>query len=209
MSNFNGFQNRTAGGRAGQQQALYPDNLTPPPVRNVIAIVGFIFSILGLAFLIPLFGFLAVPLVMLGLTLSIIGYLRAKGGAPLRPLALAGLVMAGLTLIGGIVVNIVAYHSATQNWVAVDEGLPAPTGAQAEAVVGDWAWHNTEDGTDNPWFRFGANGIGENLSDGERFNWLSDGTFANASTIRNWHVAGDTLTITFITGNTIEYHRIR
>jgi len=181
---------------------FYPGNYQPPPPQtNALAVAGFILSLLGIGFLIPLLGWLAIPLVILGIVLSIIGLNKARTGAPFRGLAMAGLIIGALTFVGGIILNLAVYHNTTQNWTHVDE-VPAPTGAQAEALVGEWAY----DGT--PWFRFNADGTGENLDDGERFNWHSDGTFSNAVAYQTWRVENDILTITWITGSSFSYTRI-
>jgi len=176
--------------------------LAQRPRGNALAVTGFVLSLLGLGFLVPLFGWLVIPFVILGLVLSIVAFLRTRNGFTRRGLALAGIVISGLTLIAGLIINLVTYHTASRDWTMVDTTLPAPTGAQAEALVGDWAF----DGA--PWFRFNADGTGENLSDGEHFNWHGDGSFSNASAYRSWVVNGDTLTVTWITGNSFDYTRI-
>ena len=176
-----------------------------PPKRpsNPLAIVGFIASILGLGFLVPVLGWLVAPILLIGSVLSIIGYVKSRHGQPLGGLALAGITVAGLTLLAGIVINAITIHNANTNWGHVDVLDSAPTGAQAEALIGEWAFEGT------PWFRFNADGTGENLVDGERFNWHGDGSFSNALTYRDWHVTGDTLTVTWLTGQTFTYTRIR
>lgn len=55
-------------------------------VRNRIAITGFIFSIVGLLFVVPMFGFLVFPFLALGLIFSIVALLAsAEWGAAFRP----------------------------------------------------------------------------------------------------------------------------
>jgi len=180
--------------------APMPARRRPP---NGTAVAGFVAALVGLVFLVPLFGWLALPFVLLGLGLSIYAYLKARGGADRRGLALPGLVMAAATLVLGTIVNLVTYHRATVNWTAATPAAVAPSGPQAEAVIGDWEVNGT------PVFRFTPDGIAENLDSGERFNWNGDGTFSNASVYETWQVAGDTLVVTAITGDTIEYTRAR
>jgi len=207
MSNNNWYQNNQPGPTqvypTAHQPYGYPQPFgqTPPP-PNGSALAGFILSILSLGFLVPLFGWLAIPLVILGLVFSIIGLNKARNGASLRGLALAGIVIATISLVAGIIVNVLVYHSAITNWTHTDVVAVAPAGPQAEALVGEWAFEG------NPWFRFNADGTGENLSDGERFNWHEDGTFSNALVYRSWHVDGDTLTVTWDNGSSFTYTRI-
>jgi len=173
-----------------------------PPAPNGIAVAGLVCAILGLGFLIPLLGWLAIPFVLLGLILSAVGFARARGGAARRGIALAGLIISILTLFAGVILNVVIYRNITAEWGVATPAAIAPSGPQAEAVIGDWEFEGT------PWFRFTPDGIAENLTDGERFNWNGDGTFSNASVYQTWSVEGDTLTVTWITGNVFEYTRV-
>lgn len=97
----------------------------------------------------------------------------------------------------------------------------APAGPAALALVGDWALVATgstdaEDPavdasfepTVEPFLRYHANGVGENLNDGECFNWHDDGTFTNANLYRTWQLDGDTLEITSIFGSPMLLHRV-
>ena len=92
------------GGRVGdgpaqqpaQQQTQYAAPQQPAaPQENTIAIVGFIFSFFG--------G-------LIGLICSIIGYNNAKKGAPHKGLALAGIIISIVVMLGGVI-GIIAYVS--------------------------------------------------------------------------------------------------
>ena len=76
-----------------QQQPQYAaPQQAAPPQENTIAIVGFIFSFFG--------G-------LIGLICSIIGYNNAKKGAPHKGLALAGIIISVMWVVG-IVIYVIA-----------------------------------------------------------------------------------------------------
>ena len=174
----------------------------PVPPKNGTAIIGFLLSLLGLGFLVPLFGILVAPLLLLALVLSILAFRKARRGAPLFGLALAGLVISSIALIGGTILNVVVYRDSMEQWAYCPPAAVAPSGPQASALIGDWA----RDG--NPIFRYHPDGTGSNLTDNECFNWSDDGTFSNALTIQTWHIDGETLTVELITGDTITLQRV-
>lgn len=188
------------------QAAYYPNpygqpHFAPRPT-NGLAIAGFILSLLGIGFLIPLIGWLALPFVIIGLILSIVGFLKARRGAPHRGLGLAGIIIAAASLLLGLILNVAVFHSVRTEWTNATPAAVAPAGPQAEALVGRWSWEGS------PWLQFNADGTGENLSDGERFNWHENGTFSNAIVYQSWRVDGDVLTVTWTTGATFTYHRM-
>jgi len=94
------------------------------------------------------------------------------------------------------------FHHATTNWTYAEPLAVPPAGPAAEALIGEWAFEGT------PWFRFNADGTGENLADGERFNWHEDGTFSNATAYRSWAINDGVLTVVWLTGNSFDYTRI-
>ncbi|WP_329061365.1 DUF4190 domain-containing protein [Amycolatopsis sp. NBC_01480] len=84
-------------------QQPYPPVAPYPAVvpRNGLGTAGFATGLIGLVFSpIPLIGVVAWPLVIVGLILSILGFVRAsKGGATNKGLALAGIIVSALGLV--------------------------------------------------------------------------------------------------------------
>jgi len=183
----------------------YGQHLPIPRPTNGWAIAGFILGVLGLGFLIPVIGWFSVPLVILALVFSILGLRRASySDAPYRGLALAGLVLAALSLLVGTILNAVVFHRADSlaaNWSVAQPLAVPPSGAQAEAAIGEWSFNGV------PWFRFLPNGIVENLQTHERFNWHENGTFTNTVAVQNWHVDNNIMTIDWFGGQTFTYER--
>jgi len=114
---------------------------------NGLAIAGFILAIFGIGSMIPLFGLGAIPFAVLGLIFSVIGLVQARKGAPHKGLAVAGLVISGLSLLIGIATNAALGTSDTGNIVNAPMGTadttgigtrenPAPLGS--EITDGDW-----------------------------------------------------------------------
>ncbi|SEO85648.1 DUF4190 domain-containing protein [Amycolatopsis saalfeldensis] len=84
-------------------QQPYPP-VAPYPAaapRNGLGTAGFVTGLIGLVFSpIPFIGVIAWPLVIVGLSLSIIGFARANhGGATNKGLALAGIIVSALGLV--------------------------------------------------------------------------------------------------------------
>jgi hypothetical protein len=84
-------------------QQPYPPAAPYPAAlpRNGLGTAGFVTGIIGLVFSpIPLIGVVAWPLVIVGLILSILGFVRANnGGATNKGLALAGIIVSALGLV--------------------------------------------------------------------------------------------------------------
>ncbi len=103
------------GGRVGdapaqktaQPQYAAPPQQAAPPQDNTIAIVGFIFSFFG--------G-------LIGLICSIIGYSNAKKGAPHKSLALAGIIISCLWIVG-IVIYVIAIVALTIGSIGAAGGI--------------------------------------------------------------------------------------
>lgn len=72
----------------------------PGPAKNGIGTAGFVVGLIGLIFSpIPLIGVVAWPLVIVGLVLSIVGFNRARKGAPNKGLSIAGIVCSAIGLL--------------------------------------------------------------------------------------------------------------
>lgn len=105
-----------------------PPAQTAPP-RNGLGLAGFILGLIGiLVSFIPVVGVVAWPLVIVGLVLSIVGFMRVnKGVANNKGLAIAGMVLSVvglLAVIGNTLLAGVLFGAATD---VVDESKKTST----------------------------------------------------------------------------------
>ena len=67
-------------------------------------------------------------------------------------------------------------------------------------LIGEWTYLRI------PWFRFYEDGRAVNLQDGEKFTWNEDGSL-DALIYESWSIRDDTLTVTWVTGDSFNYRR--
>jgi hypothetical protein len=116
--------------------------------RNGLGTAGFVTGLVGLVFSpIPIIGVVAWPLVIVGLILSILGFVRANhGGATNKGLALAGIIVSALGLVV-CVIWVAAFGKAVSDTANSLPAAPpvvslgAPTAGTSNGAVTDAAKH--------------------------------------------------------------------
>lgn len=132
-----------------ETHAAQPAPTPPPAVKagNGLATAGFVLGLLGLlGSFIPVINIGGIVLGLLGAVLAAVGLAKAKKVGAGKGLAIAGMILGGLALVIGVVVNI-AFASS------VDDALKETTDTTVEAPA---------DATDDP-----ANDDDEAADDGE------------------------------------------